>query len=193
MGSTVNENNSVEEEIKRRIPLGNKAFYADLDLLKCKLLTKHSKLRMYKTLLRPAVTYACETWVLKENIKTKLKVFERKVLRRIYGPTKQKDGIWRIKTNEELNRLTGNKNTINYIIAQRLVWFGHVHPMPDTSMVTNVYEWSPAQTRSLGRPKSRWEDDVKSDITRVEITNWKECIRNRTEWKKLVEKALQLL
>jgi len=47
---------------------------------------------MYKALMRPVVTYACETWVLKENIKTKLKVFERKVLRRIYGLTKQKDG-----------------------------------------------------------------------------------------------------
>jgi len=61
--------------------------------------------------------------------------------------------------------------------------------MPDTSMVKKVYEWSPAQTRSLGRPKNRWEYDVKSDITKMEITNWKECIRNRTKWKKLVEKA----
>jgi hypothetical protein len=56
------------------------------------------------------VTFACETWVLKENIKTKLRVFERKVLRKIYGPTKEKDGTWRIKSNEELNRLTGNEN-----------------------------------------------------------------------------------
>ena len=47
----------------------------------------------------------------------------------------------------------------------------------------------PALTRSLGRPKNRWEDDVKSDITRMKITNWKDCIRNRTKWKKLVEKA----
>jgi len=61
--------------------------------------------------------------------------------------------------------------------------------MPDTSMVRKVYEWSPAQTRSLGRPKNGWEDDVKSDITRLEITDWKECVRNRTKWKKLVEKA----
>jgi hypothetical protein len=90
---------------------------------------------MYKTLVRPVVTYACETWVLKENIKTKLKVFERKVLRRIYGPTKEKDGTWQIKVNEELNRLTGNENIINYIRAQRLAWFGHVHRMPDNSMV----------------------------------------------------------
>jgi hypothetical protein len=52
-----------------------------------------------------------------------------------------------------------------------------------------VYEWSPALTRSLGRPKNRWEDDVKSDITRNNITTLKDCIRNRTKWKKLVEKA----
>jgi hypothetical protein len=149
-----------------------------------------SKLWMYKTLVRPVVTYACETWVLKENIKTKLRVFERKVLRRIYVPTKEKDGIWRIKSIEELNRLTGNKNIINYIKAQRLAWFRHVHCMPDNSKVKKkVYEWSPALTRSLKRHTNRWEDDVKSDITRMKITNWKDCIRNRTRWKKLVEKA----
>ena len=135
------------------------------------------------------VTYACETWVLKENIKTKPRVFERKVLRRIYGPTKERDGSWRIKSNEELNRLAGNKNFVNYIKAQRLAWFGHVHRMADNSMVTKVYEWSPALTRSLGRPKNRWEDDVKSDITRMKITNWKDRSRNRTKWKKLVAKA----
>ena len=71
-------NNSIEEEIKGRISLGNKAFYANQDLFKSKLMTKNSKLRIYKTLVRPVVTYACETWVLKENIKTKLRVFERK-------------------------------------------------------------------------------------------------------------------
>jgi hypothetical protein len=48
-----------------------------------------------------------------------------------------------------------------------------------TAWKKKVYEWSPALTRSLGRPKNRWEDDVKSDITRIKITNWKDCIRNR--------------
>jgi hypothetical protein len=78
---------------------------------------------------------------------------------------------------------------INYNIAQRSAWFGHVHCMPENSMVKKVYEWSPALTRSLGRPKNRWEDDVKSDIIRMKITNWKDCIGNRIKWKKLDEKA----
>jgi hypothetical protein len=82
-----------------------------------------------------------QTWVLKENIITKLRVFERNVLRRIYGPTKEKDDTWRVKSNEELNRVTGNKNIINYIKAQRLARFGHVHRMSDNCMVKKVYEW----------------------------------------------------
>jgi hypothetical protein len=87
-------------------------------------------------------------------IKSKLRVSERKVLGRIYGPTKESDGTWQIKSNEELNRLICNKNIVNDIKAQRLAWFGHVHRMPDNSMAKTVYEWSPALTRSLGRPKN---------------------------------------
>jgi hypothetical protein len=48
---------------------------------------------------------------------------------------------------------------------------------------------SPALTRSLGRPKNRWEDDVKSDIRKMKITNWRDCIKNRSKWKEFVEKA----
>ena len=77
------------------------------------------------------------------------------------------------------------------IKAQRLAWFGHVHRMPDNSVVKKGYEWSPALTRSLGRLKNRWEGDGRSDITRIKI-NWKDCIRNRSKWKKLVEKAKTL-
>jgi hypothetical protein len=51
--------------------------------------------------------------------------------------------------------------------------------MPDNRMVKKVYEWSPALTRSLGRPKNRWEDDLKSDKARMKITNWK-------NWKKKI-------
>jgi len=65
------------------------------------------------------VTYASETWVLKEAIIQKLLVFERKILRRIFGPTKENQ-IWRVKTNEELDKPIKHKNIINHIKAQRL-------------------------------------------------------------------------
>ena len=73
-----------------------------------------SKLKLYRTVIRPIVTYTSETWVLKEAIIQKLLVFERKVLRTIFGPTIEK----RVKTSEELDRLIKHKNVINYIEAQ---------------------------------------------------------------------------
>ena len=78
LGSTVNQNNTIEEEIKERLIAGNKAFYANQKMFQNKLLSKKSKLKLYWTLIRPIVTYACETWVLKENSIQKLMILERK-------------------------------------------------------------------------------------------------------------------
>jgi hypothetical protein len=90
---------------------------------------------LYCSIIRPTITYVCETWVLKETTKNKLMVFERKVLRKIFGPTKERDGTWRIKTNDELDKLIRHKNIINYIEAQRLSWFGHLYRIPEERMV----------------------------------------------------------
>jgi len=57
-------------------------------------------------------------WVLKETMKNKLMVFERKVLRNVFGPTKERDGACRIKTNDELDELIRHKNRINHVKAQ---------------------------------------------------------------------------
>jgi hypothetical protein len=70
-------------------------------MFQSKLLSRKSKLKLYRTLIRPIVMYASETWVLKENSMQKLMIFERKILRKIFGPTKELNGLWRIKTNEE--------------------------------------------------------------------------------------------
>ena len=82
--------------------------------------SKKSKLKLYWSIIRPTVTYGCEVWVLKETIKNKLLVFERKVLRKIFGLTKERDGTWRIKTNYEFDEFIRHKNIINHIKAQRL-------------------------------------------------------------------------
>jgi hypothetical protein len=148
-----------------------------------------SKLKLYWSVIRPIVTYACETWVLKETIKNKLMVFERKVLRRIFDPTKERGDTWRIKTNEELDELIRHKNITNHIKYQRLSWFGHLHRMPEERMVKRVYKCKPMLTRPLGRPKNRWEDDIINDMTKLKIKNWTSCIQDRDKWKLYVEKA----
>jgi len=135
------------------------------------------------------VTYASETWVLKGTIFQKLLVFERKILRRIIGPTKENQ-IWRIKTNEELDKLIKHKNTriVNFIKAQRLSWFGHVQRMSDTRTVKKIFKWKPLTKRSQGRPKYRWGDNIKQDICQMKIKNWIACVQDRGKWKD-VEKA----
>ena len=64
-----------------------------------------SKLQIHKSIIRPTVTYCCETWAMTVTEQNRLLVFERRVLRKIYGPTLDNDGTWRIKTNEELEIL----------------------------------------------------------------------------------------
>jgi hypothetical protein len=78
-----------------------------------------------------------------------------------------KDGSWKIKTNMELDRLIQHRNIINYVKAQRLNWFGHVHRRPETSIVRRIYKWQPYVTRQVGRPKYRWDDDVRNDLRRM--------------------------
>jgi len=134
------------------------------------------------------VTYASETWVLKETIIHKLLVFEREILRRIFGPTKENQ-IWRIKTNEELDKLIKHTNIVNCIKAQRLSWFGHVQRMPGTRTVKKIFKWKPLTERSQGRPKYRWEDSIKQDISQMKIRNWVACVQDRGKWKEVVEKA----
>jgi hypothetical protein len=85
----INDTNSIEEEVKERIALGIKAYYANLKFFKSRLVTKSSKLKLYRMVIRPIVTYVSETWVLKENLIQKPLVFEGKILRGIFGPTKE--------------------------------------------------------------------------------------------------------
>ena len=65
----MNSDNSIEEEIQHKITLGSKAHYAKQFFFKSRLVSKKPKLKMYWSIMRPTVTYACETWVLKETIK----------------------------------------------------------------------------------------------------------------------------
>jgi hypothetical protein len=101
-----------------------------------------------------------------------------KILRKIFGQTKEADNTWRIKTNDKLNKSIQNRNIINYIRAQRLSWFEHIHRMVDHRLVNMLFKWKPIASRSQGRPKNRWKDDVLNDIKLLGINDWKRCIHN---------------
>jgi hypothetical protein len=94
----------------------------------------------------------------------KLLIFERKIMRKIFGPTKTDDGYWRIKTNQEISDILKGQNIIGFIKKQRLNWLGHVERMTEDNNVKKIKRWKPMSKRPTGRPKLRWEDDVLGDI-----------------------------
>jgi hypothetical protein len=87
--------NDIETEIKSKIAVGNKCFYALGPILKRRSISQSIKIHLYKTIIRPAVTYRAETWTVTSKIEKILMTWERKILRKIYGPTKE-NGQWRI-------------------------------------------------------------------------------------------------
>jgi len=92
-----------------------------------------------------AIVNLAFTWVLKENIIQKLLVFERKILRGIFGPTKENQ-TWRIKNNEELDKLIKHENIVNHIKAQILSWFGRKQRIPETRAAKKIFKWNPLTT-----------------------------------------------
>jgi hypothetical protein len=112
------------------------------------------------------------------------------MLRRIFGPTKERGGTWTIKTNDELMK---HKNIISHIKAQRLSRFGHLHRMPEERKVKKKnYKWKPMLTGPLGRPENRCEDDIINGMKKLKIKNWTSCIQDRSKWKMYVEKTKTL-
>jgi hypothetical protein len=99
-------------------------------------------------------------------------VFERKILRKIFGPNNE-NGIWRVETNQELDEIIKLKNIINFVQAQRLSLLGHIERMQATRMVKAIYCWNPISRRPIGRPKTRWVDYVRKNIKKLKVPNWK--------------------
>uniref|UniRef100_A0A1B0DKU4 Histone H2A n=1 Tax=Phlebotomus papatasi TaxID=29031 RepID=A0A1B0DKU4_PHLPP len=126
LGSNVNSKNVVSTEIASRINQGNRAFYALLHLFKSRSLSIHTKLKLYKTLVRPVVTYSCESWTITKADENKLASFERKILRRIFGPVEETAGNWRIRRNDELKRLYKDASLVAHVKATQIQWAGHV-------------------------------------------------------------------
>ena len=189
LGSQVNISNNIKQEINMRIQSANKCCYGMLKHFKSKLLTYTTKIKLYKTLIKPVLTYGSETWTLTEHTINQLGIFERKILRKIYGPT-QENGEWHLKYNKELYDLYKAPDIITDIKISRLKWAGHIQRMNDSEMVKRISEYKPDGRRRVGRPKFRWMDGIIEDVKRLKITNWWMAARNREAWRKILREAV---
>jgi len=94
--------------------MSNKAYYANRQLFNSSLLSRNSKLQIYRTLVRPVVTYGSESWTLTMEEERSLALFERKILRKIYGPVKENE-LWRTRQNDELEAIIKGENIVRFI------------------------------------------------------------------------------
>jgi len=143
----------------------------------------------------PVVLYGCETWLLTLREERRLRVFENRVLRRIFGPKRDNvTGEWRKLHNEELNVLYSSPNIVRVIKSRRMKWAGHVARMGEGRGVYRVLVGKPEGKTPLGRPRRRWMDNVKMDLQEVGCgsMDWIELVQDRDRWRALVKAVLNL-
>ena len=127
LGRTLKHQNSIQEEIKIRLKSGNACYHSVQHLLSSSLLFKNMKTKIHGTINLPAVLYGCETWSLTLREERRLKVFENRVLRRVFGPKRDEvTGEWRNLHNEELSDLYSLPNIVRVVKSRRMRWAGHV-------------------------------------------------------------------
>jgi hypothetical protein len=107
--------------------------------------------KIYKTVILPVVLYGCETWSLTLRVEHRLRVFENRELRKIFGPKREEDGSWRKLHNDEFHNLNSSPNIFRVIKPRRMRWAGHVARMGRGEVFTGFW---------LRGPKARdhWED-----------------------------------
>jgi hypothetical protein len=137
-------------------------YYSVQNLLSFCLIT-NLNIKIYKTVILPVVLYGCKTWSLTLREDHRLRVFENRVLK-IFGPKREVDGSWRKLHNDELHSLYSSPNVVRVITSRMMGWAGHVALMGEGRGVYRVLVGRPEGKRPLGRPRLRWEDNIKMDL-----------------------------
>jgi hypothetical protein len=166
LGTTLTDQNCMHDEINSRVNLGSVYYHSVQSLLYSCLLSRNIKVKIYKTIILPVVSYECETWSLTLREGHRLRVFENRVLRGIFGPKQDEVmGEWRKLDKGELHNLYSSPDIIRQIKSRRTMWSGHVACVGEGRSVYRVLMGKPEGKRPLERPRRRWEDGLKMDLT----------------------------
>ena len=183
----------VGAEVRQRLHSGNACFFAVNKLLKSRILSRNTKIRIYRTIILPVVLYGCETWALTRQQEDRFRVFENRVLRKIFGAKRDEEtGEYRRLHNRELEELYDSPSIVRIIRSRRARWAGHVARMGEDRTARRVLEGRPGGNRPLGRPRQRWEDGVRKDVEGVGFrqVSWRELAQDREEWRACVQAVM---
>jgi hypothetical protein len=165
------------------------------NLLSSGLLSKNIKIRIYKTIILPVVLHGCETWSVTSSEEQRLRVFENRVLRRIFGPKRDEvTGDWRKLYNDELHNLYFSPNIIRMNKSSRMRWAGYVAQMREKRNAYRILAGKPEGKRPLGRPTRRWVDNTKIGLREIEWdgVGWIDLAQDRDQWRALVNTVMNL-
>ena len=138
--------------------------------------------------------YGCETWSLTSREEGRLKVFENRMPRTFVPKRDEVTGEWRKLHNEELNDLFCSPGIIRVIKLRRIRWAGHVACIGERRGVYKVLVGKPEGKRPLGRPRRRWEDNIKMNLQEVGCggRDWIELAHDRNRWRAVVNEVMNL-
>jgi hypothetical protein len=124
----------------------------------------------------------------------RLRVFENRVLRKIFGPKREEDGSWRRLHNDELHSLYSSPNIVRVIKSRRMRWVGHVARVGEGRGVYRVLVGRPEGKRPLGRPRRRWVDIIKLDLREMAIdeANCIQLAQDSVQWWAFVNTVMNL-
>jgi hypothetical protein len=195
LGTVITTDNNTTAEINNGITLANRSYFGLVNILKAKNIIRKYKVIIYKTLIKPVLMFGAETWVLSKADESRLGVFERKLLRRIFGPVCE-GATWRSRYNEELYRLYDETDLVASIRITRLRWAGHIVRMQDNLSCKKITLDKPEGRRRVGGPNIRWMDGwmdgVTKDAERLGVRNWRIKARDRDCWRRLLESVKTL-
>lgn len=189
LGVTISSQGERETEIQEKVLAANRAFHANKKLLKSNILRRETKMRIYRTIIRPVLMYAGETMTMTKKDEEKLRVIERKILRAILGPVKVSDSEYRSRMNHELLQEMEGGDIVKKIKEQRVRWLGHIWRAGTGSTVYAMLEWDPGGRRKRGRPRLKWMQEVTEDLSRAGVTNWREKTADRRLWREIIRRV----
>jgi hypothetical protein len=167
-GTTLTNQNSIQEEIKNRLKSGNACYHSVQNLLFSSLLSKNLKIKIYRNINLPVVVFGCENCSLTLWEELRLTVFENRVLRRIFGHNRDKVTVeWKKLHNEEINGLYSSPNIFRVIKSRRIKWIGLVARIGEGKGVYRVLVGKPEGKKPSERPNCRWQDNNKMDLQEV--------------------------